>query len=125
MKFDHATGDCGGVEVPSEWMPCSCASRAKLRMRSGYFAIVSARISGSRPSMPSTTRRAWRVGPSLGRAAAATSVTDACSPAAASRCVARGMPVAMPTNNAASAAYGTSLRTRCQFALTTSPPRPC
>jgi hypothetical protein len=57
MKLDQATGDCGGVVVPSSLSPPRSISAWKFCMRSGNSAIVSRRILGSRPSMPSTTTR--------------------------------------------------------------------
>ena len=36
MKFDQATGLCGGLDVPSDWMPSACSvSHLKFDMRSG------------------------------------------------------------------------------------------
>ena len=52
-KVDQATGEIEGIDVPrAEWQPCSW-SRAKLGMRSAYFAA----IFGSNPSSPMTTTR--------------------------------------------------------------------
>ena len=60
MKFDQATGLCGGVEVPSVRTPSAASARRwKFLMRSGYRAMTELRISGSIPSMPSTTTRWW------------------------------------------------------------------
>jgi hypothetical protein len=51
MKFDQATGLCGGVEVPREWMPCSRRRAREVRMRSGIA------LRSSRPGSPDRARR--------------------------------------------------------------------
>jgi hypothetical protein len=53
IMFDHATGLCGGMLVPSLTKLPSAASAAKLGILPA--SISPRRISGSMPSMPSTT----------------------------------------------------------------------
>ena len=58
MKFDQATGDCGGVDVVKAWTPSpSAISFRKFGMRSGKRSTTCIKTSGSSPSMPSTTTR--------------------------------------------------------------------